>query len=196
MRGRRVSDETAGMVRELRRRGLSLRKIAQRAKISKSSVYRLTKGISWEQESVQPKSIEMEKIVTGDETEWAARRALALRVPRAKLQAAHEDRTWMDVAQAYFMQTRGICPLRPRDAMQEQHMRVTVQDKEDSELDQAEAYVKQMRYASKLYECVDFFNLLDAMRSEDPLEKYHELRKEALSSAVMMLRLNKLRRSS
>jgi transcriptional regulator with XRE-family HTH domain len=60
MKGRKVSDETPTMVRELRRRGLSLRKIAQRAKLSKTSVYRLTKGICWEQNLVQPRYSELE----------------------------------------------------------------------------------------------------------------------------------------
>jgi hypothetical protein len=71
-------------------------------------------------------------------------------------------------------------------------VRLTVQDKEERELDQAEAYVRRMPYASKVYECVEFENLLDAMRSEDPSAKYHELRKKTLSFAVVMLRLEKM----
>ena len=74
-------------------------------------------------------------------------------------------------------------------------MCLTVQDKEESELDQAEAYVRRMPFASKVYEHIDFVNLLDAMRSKDPLGEYRELRKKALSSAVIMLRLNRMSRS-
>jgi len=190
MKGRKVSDQTADMVCELRRRGLSLRKIAQRAKISKSSVYRLTKGISWEQDSVQPKCAEMEKIAR---TKQPARPMAAPEpwVQRAKTETvADEDKSWLDQARVRAMQNRTSRPVRSEEAVKERYVCLTVQSKEDSELDQAEAYVRRIPRVSRLYELVDFLNRMDAMRTDDPMAKYRELRKKALSSAVMMMRLS------
>jgi len=194
MKGRKVSDETADIVRELRRRGLSLRQIARRAKISKSTVYRLTKGISWEQASpVQPRVIEMEKTATDDRTEWTAPRAVGLPVPRAKMEAADEDRwSWVDEAQSYFRQMCAIVPLRSHDAVQEQHLRVTVSDREESQLDEAEAYLRRTPILCKVYKCLELDNRLDAMQSEDPLRTYSELRRKALAPIVMILRIMKM----
>ena len=194
MKGRRASEETAKMARELRRRGLSLRQIARRAKTLKSTVYRLTKGISWEQESIQPKHIEIGKTVASDGTEASVHPIAALQVPRTKMETAGEEKSWPDVAQDYFMQIRATCPLGSGDAAKEQHVRLTVQVKESSELDEAEAYVRRMPYASKVYECVEFENLLDAIQSKDPQATYRERRKKALSLAVVMLRLDKTHR--
>lgn len=197
MKGRRISDETARIVRELRRRGLSLRKIAQRARISKTSVYRLTKGISWEQHPVQPELAQADQILERGRPEQAVR-PIALpepQVPRAKMGTLDEEKSGLDQLRVCLMQNRILCPVRPEQAAKQQSVCLTVQDSEESELDEAEAYVRRMRFASKLYEQVDFLSLLEAMESKDPLGEYRELRKKTLSLAVIMLRINRMFRS-
>jgi hypothetical protein len=71
-----------------------------------------------------------------------------------------------------------------------------VQDKEESELDQAEAYVRRMPFASKLYESIDFQNRLDSLRSDDPLEEYKKRRKKSLSGIAILNGFWNKRRSS
>jgi AcrR family transcriptional regulator len=90
MKGRRVSDETIVLVRQLRRRGLSLRGIARRARISKTSVHRLTKGT--------------ERIATGDRTGQAVRQFAA---PGTQVQGAKiddEGKSELDQLRAYRAQ--------------------------------------------------------------------------------------------
>jgi hypothetical protein len=201
MKGRKVSDGTARIVRELRHGGFSLRQIARRARTSKSTVYRLTKGISWEEDSLQPKHIETERILTGDGTDETARRAVTLQVPRAKVEAAGEILSWMDVARTYYVQsrisrhtqTRIISPLRSRDTVQERHMPATVQSREESELDEAKALLRRMPRAAEIYRIIDAMTFGDAMRSKDPLRTYRELRRKALAPAASALLLDKMR---
>jgi transcriptional regulator with XRE-family HTH domain len=148
MKGRRASDDTATMVRELRRRGLSLRKIAQRAKVSKTSVYRLTKGIPWEQNSVQRRYLELDR-VRDERAEQAVRpiSVLAPQVPRARIETVSED---------------------------------------ESDIDQAEAYLMQNRNLSLIYEIIDLQNRLDSLESDDPLEEYKRRRKKSLSGIAVL----------
>jgi transcriptional regulator with XRE-family HTH domain len=148
MRGRKASDETATIVRELRSRGLSLRKIAQRAKVSKISVYRLTKGISWEQNTVQPRYLELDGA-----RDWRTERAVPLiplpppQVPRARTKTATED---------------------------------------ESEIDQAEAYLMNNRNLAPLYEILDLQNRMASLRSDDPLGEYEKRRKKSLSGIAVL----------
>jgi hypothetical protein len=197
MRGRRVSDETVMLVRELRRRGFSLRGIARRARISKTSVYRLTKGISWERPPVQPICIETEKIATGERTQQGVHLIAAPEPQARQAKTDDEEKSELDQFRTYLIRNRIMCPPppRPQHAGQQQIVCLTLQDSEESELDEAEAYVRRMPIASKFYDHVDFLSLLQAMESKDPLREYRELRKETLSPAVMMLRINKLLRS-
>jgi hypothetical protein len=187
MRGRRISDETAEVVRELRRRGVSLRGIARRTKISKTSVYRLTKDIPWEHHSVQPTCI-----ATGERTEQAAHLFTATRpqVPPAKMDS--QEKSGLNQLRAYLTQNPILCPVRRDQAQNQRYVCLRVLDSEEAELDEAEAYVKRMPFASELYEHVDFLSLLEAMRSKDPLREYRELRKKTLAPAAMMLRLNRI----
>lgn len=53
MRGRRISDEKIREARELRENGFSVRAIDRKLGISKRAAHRLTRGISWEDDSVQ-----------------------------------------------------------------------------------------------------------------------------------------------
>ena len=68
---------------------------------------------------------------------------------------------------------------------------MTVQSREESEPDEAEAYVRQIPNAAMMYQSLDTMNLMDAMRSEDPSRTYRELRRKALAPAVKMLPLLK-----
>jgi hypothetical protein len=195
MKGRKVSDDTARIVRELRRQGLSLRQIARRAGTSKSTAYRLTKGIPWE--TAQSRPIETEVVMTGDETERASLRAVTLHVPREN-GAAGEERPWIQAAKAargYCIQRRLTSPLQSPNVAQEQRMPITVQSRDESELDEAEALVRRTPRTAKLYQAVDTINLDNAIRSDDPLRTYGELRRKALAPAVRALLRNKMRSS-
>jgi hypothetical protein len=194
MRGRKVSDETARIVRELRRQGLSLRQIERRTGVPKSTVFRLTEGIPWELDSLQPRRIGTEATVTDDGTEWASGRTVTFQVPRWRMETDGEDRPWIRAARAYA-QTRLTSQLRSRDIAQEQHAPVTVQTREESELDEAEALLRRTPRVAKLYQTIDIMNLGEAMRSEDPLGTYRELRRKALAPAVRELLRNKMRHS-
>ena len=165
VKGRKISDEKALMVRALRRRGLSIRKIAERVKVSRSSVHRLTRGISWEEPPVRPLDLEIKRPVQPRETEQ-------------------------------FVRSKQSPVLPEQAGRKEQQVCLRVQDKEESELDQAEAYVRRMPFASKLYEHIDFQNRLDSLRSDDPLEEYKKRRKKSLSGIAILNGFWNKRRSS
>jgi hypothetical protein len=75
-------------------------------------------------------------------------------------------------------------------------MPITVQSREESELNEAEALVRRIPRTAKLYQAVDTINLDNAIRSEDPLRTYRELRRKALAPAVRALLRNKMRSST
>jgi hypothetical protein len=156
MKGGRVSDETVMLVGQLGRRGLSLRGIAGRARISKTSVYRLTKRISWEQHPVQPICIETEKITTGRRTEHGVHLVAAPEPQARQAKADDEEKSGLGQFRTYLIRNRIMCPVRPQQAAKQQIVCLTVQDSEESELDEAEAHVRRMPIASKLYDHVEF----------------------------------------
>jgi hypothetical protein len=101
----------------------------------------------------------------------------------------------MEAFRAYAREARVTPPVSPpRDLTQEQRVPLTVQSREEAELDEAEVLLKrQMPRAAGLYRTIDAINLGEAIRSEDPLRTYHELRRKALAPAARELLFNKMR---
>jgi transposase-like protein len=151
VKGRKTSDEKAQMVGQLRRKGLSIRKIAGKVKVSKSTVHRLTRGISWEEPPARPVHLEIKRPFQPRDAETAQL-------------------------------------VRPIAAPEPQFPLATIEpvDEEKYELDRAEAYLRQNRNLSLLYQIIDFQNRLDSLQSDDPLEEYKRLRRKCLSKVAVM----------